>query len=185
MTSFFPYYFRLANNSGKPISSVAPVFSNHNGSNIEPPTTTSTPVLSTSAGAQTRTQDPNGVGQQQPSLPPKPGNAGSNSPPPYVPAPPPVSSSTGKFIQESIISMNLNFPARKMCQCNERTHGLRVFLKIICLNLRQLTTHLEKNWREFWIAWNIGTVKVHIFWEGHKILRNLHLTFALRSASQK
>ena len=142
----------MANNSGKPISSVAPVFSNHNGSgsNIEPPTTTSTPVLSTSAAAQARTQDPNGVGQgQQPSLPPKPGNAGSNSPPPYVPAPPPVSSSTGKFIQESIISMNLNFPARKMCQCNERTHGLRVFLKIICLNLRQLTTLLEKNWREF------------------------------------
>ena len=27
--------------------------------------------------------------------------------------------------------------------------------------------------------------KVHIFWEGHKILRNLHLTFVLRSASQK
>ena len=28
-------------------------------------------------------------------------------------------------------------------------------------------------------------VKVHIFWEGHKILRNLHLTFVLCSASQK
>ena len=27
--------------------------------------------------------------------------------------------------------------------------------------------------------------KVHIFWEGHKILRNLHLTFVLWSASQK
>ena len=27
--------------------------------------------------------------------------------------------------------------------------------------------------------------KVHIFWEGHKILRNLHLTFVLCSASQK
>ena len=26
--------------------------------------------------------------------------------------------------------------------------------------------------------------KVHIFWEGHKILRNLHLTFGLCSASQ-
>ena len=26
--------------------------------------------------------------------------------------------------------------------------------------------------------------KVHIFWEGHKILRNLHLTFVLCSASQ-
>ena len=27
--------------------------------------------------------------------------------------------------------------------------------------------------------------KVHIFWEDHKILRNLHLTFVLCSASQK
>ena len=27
--------------------------------------------------------------------------------------------------------------------------------------------------------------KVHIFWEGHKILRNLHLTFVLCSASPK
>ena len=29
------------------------------------------------------------------------------------------------------------------------------------------------------------TFKVHIFWEGHKILRNIHLTFVLCSASQK
>ena len=28
-------------------------------------------------------------------------------------------------------------------------------------------------------------IKVHIFWEGHKILRNLHLTFVLCSTSQK
>ena len=27
--------------------------------------------------------------------------------------------------------------------------------------------------------------KVHIFWEGHKLLRNLHLTFVLCRASQK
>ena len=27
--------------------------------------------------------------------------------------------------------------------------------------------------------------KVHMFWEGHEILRNLHLTFVLCSASQK
>ena len=32
---------------------------------------------------------------------------------------------------------------------------------------------------------NFFGVKVHIFWEGHKILRNLHLTFVLCSASQK
>ena len=28
-------------------------------------------------------------------------------------------------------------------------------------------------------------IKVHLFWEGHKILQNLHLTFVLCSASQK
>ena len=28
-------------------------------------------------------------------------------------------------------------------------------------------------------------IKVYIFWEGHKILRNLHLAFVLSSASQK
>ena len=36
--------------------------------------------------------------------------------------------------------------------------------------------------------WNLdqflSTDKVHIFWEGHKILQNFHLTFVLRSASQ-
>ena len=31
----------------------------------------------------------------------------------------------------------------------------------------------------------VKNFKVHIFWEGHKILRNLHLTFVLCSASQK
>ena len=31
----------------------------------------------------------------------------------------------------------------------------------------------------------VSGFKVHIFWEGHKILRNLHLTFVLCSASQK
>ena len=36
---------------------------------------------------------------------------------------------------------------------------------------------LEKNY--------IANVKVHIFWEGHKILRNLHLTFDYSTYSQK
>ena len=39
-----------------------------------------------------------------------------------------------------------------------------------------------------WFSINLNTLilnfKVHIFWEGHKILRNLHLTFDLCSASQ-
>jgi hypothetical protein len=29
------------------------------------------------------------------------------------------------------------------------------------------------------------TVKVHIFWEGHKIMQNLHLTFDCMYCSQK
>ena len=60
---------------------------------IEPPTTTSTPVLSTVSNSSSATTGVSGVGGTQPSLPPKP-NTGSNSPPPYVPAPPPVSSSS-------------------------------------------------------------------------------------------
>ena len=49
---------------------------------------------------------------------------------------------TGKFIQEPIISINLNFPAKKICTFrhlirksdDERTCDLRVFLQIICLS---------------------------------------------------
>ena len=33
--------------------------------------------------------------------------------------------------------------------------------------------------------WQRFTCKVHIFWEGHKILRNLHLTFDYSTYSQK
>ena len=36
-----------------------------------------------------------------------------------------------------------------------------------------------------WLLKIITAVKAHIFWEGHKILRNLNLTFVLCSASQK
>ena len=31
----------------------------------------------------------------------------------------------------------------------------------------------------------ISHIKVHIFWEGHKILQNIHLTYVLCSARQK
>jgi hypothetical protein len=46
---------------------------------------------------------------------------------------------TGKFIQEPIISINLNFPAKKYVHFaiwseNLMTCGLRVFLQIICLS---------------------------------------------------
>ena len=65
---------------------------------------------------------------------------------------------TGRFIQEPIISINLNFPAKKICTfCHlvrksddERTCGLRVFLQIICFkSYVNKKTHPEKNWREF------------------------------------
>ena len=47
-------------------------------------------------------------------------------------------------------------------------------------------TNLHELLRQFksWTNW-VNSGKVHIFWEGHKILRNLHLTFVLCSASQK
>ena len=48
---------------------------------------------------------------------------------------------TGKFIQEPIISINLNFPQTKCAfrhlirKCdNDTTRGLRVYLQIICLS---------------------------------------------------
>ena len=41
-----------------------------------------------------------------------------------------------------------------------------------------------QNDAEFWY-WQIQPDKVHIFSEGHKILRNPHLNFVLCSASQK
>ena len=34
-------------------------------------------------------------------------------------------------------------------------------------------------------SWQILGLKEHIFWEGHKILQDLHLTFVLCTASQK
>ena len=34
-------------------------------------------------------------------------------------------------------------------------------------------------------GWHCDIGKVHIFWEGHKILRNFHITFVLCSASPK
>ena len=53
---------------------------------------------------------------------------------------------------------------------------LKALLYILCCNL------------PFWLFSNRPQrtgFKVHIFWEGHKILRNFHLTFVLCPASQK
>ena len=47
-----------------------------------------------------------------------------------------------------------------------------------------ISSWIETKENSTW-AWVKSYGKVHIFWEGHKILRNLHLTFVLCSASQK
>ena len=44
---------------------------------------------------------------------------------------------------------------------------------------------LERATCQDWLSRAHYARKVHIFWEGHKILQNLHLTFVLCSASQK
>ena len=57
------------------------------------------------------------------------------------------------------------------------------------LRVFEARTEIQKCYR--WFLVQIETlkfafgIKVQIFWEGHKILRNLHLTFVLCSASQK
>ena len=50
-----------------------------------------------------------------------------------------------------------------------------------CITLLYCWRKLQKNNVSAYILFH----KVHIFWEGHKILRNLLLTFVLCSASQK
>ena len=49
------------------------------------------------------------------------------------------------------------------------------------------TMLIKEFWQHFWICFSssVTNSKVHLFWEGHKILQNLHLTFVLCSASQK
>ena len=42
----------------------------------------------------------------------------------------------------------------------------------------------ESAFRSWFLFINVEWNKVHTFWEGHTILRNLHLTFVLCSASQ-
>ena len=70
---------------------------------------------------------------------------------------------TGKFIQEPIISINLNFPPKKCAfrhlirKCdNDRTRGLRVFLQIICLNyVKKKLVHMLK-----WIGGNFELLEI-------------------------
>ena len=47
---------------------------------------------------------------------------------------------------------------------------------------------VESSWLHiFWVSviFQVDLGKVHIFWEGHKSLQNIQLTFVLFSASQK
>ena len=57
----------------------------------------------------------------------------------------------------------------------------------VCLTKIELNTieYLPKQSKLKEHDLGIYILKVHLFWEGHKILRNLHLTFVLCSASQK
>ena len=59
------------------------------------------------------------------------------------------------------------------------------FFKDSTLEAWQLTLVAEiSNWGTIFAPPKISS-KVHIFWEGHKILQNFHLTFVQCSASQK
>lgn len=75
---------RVINNATKPISSVAPI-TTQNGLLDSPPTSTSTPIVSSASSLS------------QPSLPPKPADR-SPSPPPYVPAPPPTAATNNEVV---------------------------------------------------------------------------------------
>ena len=60
----------------------------------------------------------------------------------------------------------------KWCQKNREN---LVNIRMLILQSKESRTCKKKG----------ASFKVHIFWEGHKILRNLHLTYVLCSASQK
>ena len=104
-----------------------------------------------------------------------------------------------KFIVFPFCSFGLNFSYvtqyfLRILRNNVFLSLMRKFCKIF-LNLEpRKTVHLRPNQLDLsnlWFSrkikihnhcfgqiwWNLFFVKVHIFWEGHKILRNLHLTF--------
>ena len=70
-------------------------------------------------------------------------------------------------------------------------HGLRTSRKFLIENPKILDLGRPIEHNIFWGFWGIWGIfrthfgKVHIFWEGHKILQNLYLTFVLCSAIQK
>ena len=52
-------------------------------------------------------------------------------------------------------------------------------------NLANIPHFLFTNGKSTYVNYILKLIKVHIFWEGHKILRNLHLTFDYSTYSQK
>ena len=53
------------------------------------------------------------------------------------------------------------------------------------MNNRQVVHSGLKRWKKRISNFLLDIIKVYISWEGHKILRILHLTYVLCSASQK
>ena len=69
---------------------------------------------------------------------------------------------------------------KKMFQWLRKTFEIQGYRPRICQNFEITKSNLFEQWK---VRKNFG--KVNIFWLGHKILRNLHRTFFLCSASQK
>ena len=62
--------------------------------------------------------------------------------------------------------------------------ALKLKRKFYISNKIQSATNIFENELCFGLVYCLSSEKVYIFWEGHKILRNLHCRFVLCSASQ-
>ena len=89
-------------------------------------------------------------------------------------------------IRMQILYHKLNDKYRKsfvILSSREQWCGVAISMKIYCeYNLKQWIRFNIIKPKNIWVYKD--SLYVHIFWEGHKILRNLHLTFFLCSASQ-
>ena len=79
----------------------------------------------------------------------------------------------GGIISERIFNL---VPTHKKCKIHFHIKRQSYLVKCKFLKFYPPTLHVSITQSPY---------KVHIFWEGHKILRKLHLTFVLWSASQK
>ena len=84
----------------------------------------------------------------------------------------------GNRLENKFLAMpsqkKMSFFAHCVCMADSR-HGFHKPTDQVHVFLR----------KGFLVGFSSSLGKVHIFWEGHKILQNLHLTFVLCSASQK